>query len=110
MRTEYDRSHPVMSGDLNNRHRDTLKKILGHPASGNIEWRQVLSLLQAVGTVHEEHNGTFIVSLGPETEVLTRPTGKDIDQQMVVDLRRMLTSAGLDPRDSADTHGRRPLS
>ena len=83
-----------MNSDLSSHHRDTLQKILGHPASGNIEWRQVLSLLNAVGTVDEEHNGKFKVTLGPETEVLERPRGKDIDVQMVVDLRRMLSSAG----------------
>ena len=51
----------------------------------------MLSLLEAVGTVEEEHNGKFKVTLGPETEVLERPRGKDIDVQMVVDLRRMLS-------------------
>jgi hypothetical protein len=86
-----------MSGNLNNHHRDTLSKIFGHPASGNVEWRQVLSLLQAVGTVEEEHNGKFKVTLGAETETLARPRGKDVDRQMVVDLRRMLTGAGLSP-------------
>ena len=84
-----------MKSDLSHHHRDTLQKILSHPASGNIEWRRVLSLLEAVGTVDEEHNGKFKVTLGPETEVLERPRGKDIDVQMVVDLRRMLSSAGL---------------
>jgi hypothetical protein len=84
-----------MNSDLSSHHRDTLEKILGHPASRNIEWRQVLSLLEAVGTVEEEHNGKVKVTLGPETEVFERPRGKDIDVQMVVDLRRMLTSAGL---------------
>jgi hypothetical protein len=84
-----------MTSELSNHHRDTLQKILGHPASGNIEWRRVLSLLNAVGTVEEEHNGKFKVTLGPETEVFEAPRGKDIDVQMVVDLRRMLKSAGL---------------
>jgi hypothetical protein len=90
-----------MTTDLNNHHRDTLQKILSHPASGNIEWRQVLSLLKAVGTVDEEHNAKFKVSIGPETEVFERPRGKDIDVQMVVDLRRMLTAAGLGPADES---------
>jgi hypothetical protein len=89
------------SDDLNNHHRDTLKKILDHPASGNVEWRQVLSLLEAVGTVEEEHNGKFKVTLGTETEMLGRPHGKDVDRQMIVDLRRMLTGAGFSP-DGAD--------
>jgi hypothetical protein len=86
-----------MAADLNNRHRDTLERIFSHPSSGNIEWRQVLSLLEAVATTTEELNGKFIVTLGPETEVLQPPRGKDIDQQMIVDLRRMLTNAGLAP-------------
>jgi hypothetical protein len=85
----------VINSDLNSHHRDTLQKILSHPASGNIEWRQVLSLLEAVGTVDEQHNGKVKVTLGPETEVLEPPRSKDIDVQMVVDLRRMLSSAGL---------------
>jgi hypothetical protein len=84
-----------MTSELNNHHRDTLQKILSHPASGNIEWRRVISLLNAAGTVEEEHNGKFKVTLGAETEVLEPPRGKDIDVQMVVDLRRMLKSAGL---------------
>ena len=85
-----------MKADLNNHHRDTLQRILSHPASGNIEWRQVLSLLNAVGTVIEEHNGKVKVTIGPDTEVFEPPRGKDIDVQTVVTLRRMLSSAGID--------------
>jgi hypothetical protein len=84
-----------MAPNLSNHHRDTLRKILGHPASGNVEWRSVISLMEAVGTVREEHNGKFEVTVGPETEVLHRPHGKDVDTQMILDLRRMLTEAGL---------------
>lgn len=84
-----------MAADLSNRHRDTLEKIFSHPSSSNIEWREVRSLLEAVGTVIEEHNGKVKVTLGSETEVLQPPRSKDIDQQLIVDLRRMLTNAGL---------------
>ncbi len=83
-----------MVGELNNHHRDTLRKIFTHPTSANLEWRQVISLLEAVGTVQEEHNGKFKVTLGPETEVIARPRDKDVDKQMIVDLRRMLAGAG----------------
>jgi hypothetical protein len=86
-----------MAADLNHHHRDTLERIFSHPSSGNIEWRQVLSLLEAVATTTEELNGKFRVTLGGETEVLQPPGGKDVDRQMVVDLRRMLTKAGLAP-------------
>ena len=77
-------------------HRATLEKILRHPAGGNIEWRQVRSLLEALGATTEEHNGKLKVTLAGETEVLQPPHGKDIDRQMIVDLRRMLRHAGLD--------------
>jgi hypothetical protein len=78
-------------------HRSTLERIFGHPASANLEWRQVRSLLEAVGSVTEERNGNLMVTLGGETEVLRPPRGKDVDKQMIVDLRRMLSSAGLAP-------------
>jgi hypothetical protein len=89
-----------MSDALNNHHRDTLRKILDHPASGNIEWRQVLSLIEAVGIVEEEHNGKLKVTLGAETETLARPRGKDVDKQLIVDLRRMLKGAGFSTDDA----------
>ena len=86
-----------MHADLSSHHRATLDAIFSHPSSGNIEWRHVLSLLESVGDVAEEHNGKFKITLGSETEVVEQPRGKDIDQQLIVDLRRMLTGAGLGP-------------
>jgi hypothetical protein len=86
-----------MAADLNNHQRDTLRKIFDHPTSGNLEWRQVLSLLEALGSVEEEHNGKFKIALGSRTEVLARPRGKDVDEQLIVDLRHLLTAAGLGP-------------
>jgi len=85
------------SGDLDSRHRDTLRQIFQHPASHNIDWRAVMSLLQAVGTVTVRHDGKVAVKIGPEREFLDPPAGKDIDAQMVVDLRRMLSKAGYRP-------------
>jgi hypothetical protein len=86
-----------MAVDLGSHHRETLVKIFAEPSSGNIEWRQVRSLLEAVGTVTEEHNGKVKVTVGPETEVFEPPHDKDIDAQMLVDVRRMLRNAGLAP-------------
>jgi hypothetical protein len=95
-----------MNVDLNNRHRDTVEKIFSHPASGNVEWRQVLSLIEAVGTAVEQHNGKIKVTIGPETEVMTPPRGKDVDKQTLVDLRRMLEGAGFNPGHSSAERGR----
>lgn len=86
-----------MGADLNNHHRKTLEKLFEHPPSRNVEWHEVESLLSAVGTVEREDNGKFRVRVGPETEVFRSPHGKDVDVLTIVDVRRMLESAGYGP-------------
>ena len=85
------------SPHLDNRHRNTLRQIFQHPVSHNIEWHAVASLLEAVGTVDVHHDGKVTVQVGSEREILEPPVSKDIDEQMVLDLRRMLSRAGYDP-------------
>jgi hypothetical protein len=86
---------------LNNHHRNTLRQIFQHPVSHNIEWHAVLSLLETVGSVSENHDGKLAVTLGTETEYLDPPPHKDVDAQLVVDLRRMLAGAGYGPEGDA---------
>src|SRR5580693_9355479 len=85
------------SQHLDNHHRNTLRQIFAHPVSHNIEWHAVTSLLDAIGTVEVHHDGQVAVRVGSESAFFTHPEGKDIDEQMVVDLRRMLTKAGYEP-------------
>jgi hypothetical protein len=85
------------SQHLDNRHRNTLREIFQHPTSHNIEWHAVTSLLEAIGTVEVRHDGKVDVRVGPERAFLEPPAGKDIDEQMVLDLRRMLSNAGYGP-------------
>ena len=87
--------------ELSSHHRDTLAELFNHQGGDNVEWRKVHSLLEAIGTVTAEHNGKLKVQIGPETEVFTPPAEKDIDRQMLVDLRRMLTEAGYAPGSDA---------
>jgi hypothetical protein len=83
---------------LTQHHRDTLAQIERHPTSHNIEWHDVIALLNEVADVHEEHDGKFVVeNLGAERLFLHKPQHKDIDEQMVVDLRRALTESGYLP-------------
>jgi hypothetical protein len=85
------------SQHLDNRHRDTVRQIFAHPASHNVEWHAVLSLLEAVGTVEVHHDGKVAVKVGSQAAFLDPPKGKDVDAQMVVDLRHMLSQAGYEP-------------
>ncbi len=82
---------------LTSHHRATVEKIFQHPVSHNLQWHDVLSLLESVGEVVEGHDRRFKVTVGTETETLDAPTGPDLDAQMVIDVRRMLKDAGITP-------------
>jgi hypothetical protein len=97
-----------MEAHLSSRHRDTLDRVFSQPPSANIEWRELVSLLETIGTVTHEHNGKLKVSLGPETEVIPAPHGKDVGVQILVDLRRMLRQAGFAPDDPTATADQSP--
>jgi hypothetical protein len=95
-------SSPSQPAHLSNHQRNTLRQIFQHPAGHNIEWRAVLSLLAAVGSAEERHDGKVAVTIGSQTEYFDPPRHKDIDTQAVVNLRQMLTQAGYGA-DAADT-------
>jgi hypothetical protein len=82
---------------LNRHHQVTVKGIFGHPVGHNIEWHDVLSLLEKVGTVVEEDNGRFTVTVGSETQTFDEPRHHDAGVQQVLDVRRMLEGAGITP-------------
>ena len=82
---------------LDNHHRNTLRQIFAHPVSHNIEWHAVTSLLEAIGTIDVHDDGKVTVRVGSERAILEPPVGKDIDEQMALDLRRMLSRGGYDP-------------
>ena len=84
-----------MSHELSSRHRNTLEKLLDHQGHANVEWREVIALLEQVADVEEEHNGTLKVKLGSEVLFLHRPKHKDVDQQMLVDVRHLLEQGGV---------------
>jgi hypothetical protein len=83
--------------ELDGHHRATVAKIFNHPTSHNIQWHDVLSLLNKVATVTEDHDGRYKVTLGPETQTFDVPRHHDLDEQQIVDLRRMLRGAGITP-------------
>lgn len=63
-------SQPVRLG---NHHRNTPRQLFQHPASHNIEWRAVVSLLETVGSVVQHHGGPPLPSgLRPNSSTLPR--------------------------------------
>jgi hypothetical protein len=88
--------------DLNSHQRNTLRKIFRHPAGHNIEWRAVVSLLEAIGSVEEHRDGKIAVTVGSHTRFFDIPSHKDINTDTVVDLRHMLSAAGYEPQAEED--------
>ena len=82
---------------LSPHHRTTLEQIGRHPTTHNLEWHDVVGLVEEVAEVTVEHDGKLVVELDGQRLVLSRPRHKDVDEEMVVDLRRFFTAAGLLP-------------
>ncbi len=79
---------------LTHHHRETVEKIFSHPTNHNITWREVQSLLEAIGDVDESHEERFHITLGETTHVINRPRQKDVAIEMVLELRSVLRAAG----------------
>jgi hypothetical protein len=70
----------------------------------NLEWRDVMSLFAAVGTVEERANSGFVLGYGDETHVMRKPHHKDMTTDEVIELRKFARQAGL----SVERHGLPP--
>jgi len=90
-------SDATVPDHLGQHHRATLEHIAAHPTTHNLEWKDVISLLEEVADVKQEHDGKFVVKLGDGRIVLTKPKHKDVDEQMVIDLRRLFKDAAFLP-------------
>jgi len=77
-------------------HKDphTLAQIFQHPASHNLEWRDVIALIEHLGTVQEKENGHLTFTVNGVSEVFHRSRNKDVSEvQQVLDLRHFLEIA-----------------
>ena len=79
-----------MNDNLDNEQRKTLEQIVDHRSAANIEWRHVRASLEALGTVTEEPNGKVRVTVGGVSDVFQPPREKDVDEELLSDLRRVL--------------------
>ncbi len=66
--------------------------------SHNLEWHDVVSLLEALGEVQETHKGHLVVRIEGETETFEPRAGhKDVGPDDVSLLRKFLKRAGYSP-------------
>ena len=91
----------MTSSHLNGHHRKTLASIFSHPEAHNLEWHDILSLLNNVGVANERPGGGYEVTIGADRIDLGQPHGKDLAGDDLRHLRAFLTKAGLSPDDNA---------
>ena len=93
---------------LNGHHRTTLASIFRHPVARNVEWHDVISLLNAIGTTSKHHNGGYDVTIGSQHYLLSVPHGHDVAGDDLRDLQAFLTKVGIAPGDGASVTPRTP--
>jgi hypothetical protein len=77
-------------------HERTLEMLFSHPLSGNIEWRDVLHLLQSVGATKEGGHDTLHATVNGKTVILHGTHHKTLGEEQVMQLRHFLRSVGVE--------------
>ena len=67
-----------MSTHLNGHHRRTLDSIFCHPASHDVEWHDVFSLLNSLGTAQAQHSGKVEITVRTDRIIIARVHGNDL--------------------------------
>jgi len=82
---------------LHGAHLRTLEALFRHPTSHNLEWQDVLSLIESIGAVHAKGNNKLALDVGGQHLVMPEPHTKDLTAAEVVELRHLLQRAGRSP-------------
>jgi len=93
----HDASTSNLNAAVTGTDRRTLDAIFRHPLAHNLSWREVVTLVAAIGAAEEKKNGEFLFQAGDESLTMKKPHNKDLTGPDVIDLRHFLTRAGWSP-------------
>jgi len=79
---------------LHRSHQKTLEALFRHPAAHNLEWMDVIALIEKIGVVHRRTDDKFAFDLAGQHYVMHKPHDKDLTSSEVADLRGFLQRAG----------------
>ncbi len=86
---------------MNSRQTTTLKSIFSHPTPSNIRWKEIVSLIRAVGgQLDEARSGSRVaITLNNRVSVIHKPhPGSEVGQHTVRDVRDLLKDSGIIPK------------
>src|ERR1700733_10462395 len=78
-------------------HLRTLEALFRHPTAHNLEWMDVVALIENIGAVREKGDNKFTFEVGAEHHLFHKPHSKDLTSSEIVDLRHCLQRAGWSP-------------
>jgi hypothetical protein len=78
-------------------HLKTLEAVFRHPPAHNLEWMDVVALIEKIGAVQEKGNNKFSFDVDGEHYLMHKPHTKDLTSSEVVDLRHFLQRVGWSP-------------
>ena len=94
---------------LNAKNARTMERVYQHPVSHDLDWRDVISLIEHLGTVKEETSGHLTLTVNDASQGFHRSQdGSLSDPKQVLELRHFLESAGVGKshRPQADAKNR----
>jgi len=82
---------------MNHKHRKVLHALFAHPVSSNINFKEVMHVLESLGATVENKSGNRVgVTLGGHTAAFVH-VHHDLGKDEVAQLRKFLRAAGVDP-------------
>lgn len=82
---------------IHGRNLRTLEALFRHPPPHNLEWMDVVALIEHIGSVQRHGDNKFTFDIGGEHHPIHRPHTKDLTSSEVADLRHLLQRAGWTP-------------
>lgn len=79
---------------LHGAHLRALEAVFRHPPAHNLEWMDVVSLIERIGAVRARGGESFSFEVGSERLLMRKPHAKELTASDVVDLRHFLERAG----------------
>jgi len=89
--TTVDRTLPRVTGA----HRRTMEAIFRHPAAHNLEWRDVVSLMEHIGDAHEQGSNAFVFTIAGNRLLMHKPHTKDMTGPDISAVRQFLMHTGM---------------
>ncbi len=84
---------------MNHHHAKVLQALFAHPVSANIDFKQVVHVLEALGAEVENRSGNRVaVTLAGHTAAFTHAK-HSLPKEEVEQIRKFLETCGIDPAD-----------